>query len=67
MRAWLREPLLHFLAIGAAIFLLYRLVGGEQQGPREIVVSEARIESLAESFPRLDAAADGRRDPRARR
>ena len=53
MRAWLREPLLHFLAIGAAIFLLYRLVGGEQQGPREIVVSEARIEALAESFSRV--------------
>ena len=46
MRAWLREPLLHFLAAGAAIFLLYRVVAGGEEGPREIVVSEARIEAL---------------------
>ena len=52
MRAWLREPLLHFLAAGAAIFLLYQVVGGRELGPREIVVSEARIEALAENFAR---------------
>ena len=52
MRAWLREPLLHFLAAGAAIFLLYRLVGGGEEGPREIVVSEAQIEALADGFAR---------------
>ena len=52
LRTWLREPLLHFLAAGAAIFLLYRLVGGGEEGPREIVVSEAQIESLAEGFAR---------------
>ena len=50
LRTWLREPLVHFLAAGAAIFLLYRLVGGGEEGPREIVVSEAQIESLAEGF-----------------
>lgn len=52
MKNWLREPLLHFLVIGAALFGLYRLVSGEQQGPREIVVSEAQIEALAENFAR---------------
>ena len=52
MRAWLREPLLHFLVIGAAIFFLYRVVSGEEEGPREIVVTEAQIESLAEGFAR---------------
>ena len=52
LRTWFREPLLHFLAAGAAIFLLYRLVGGGEEGPREIVVSEAQIESLAEGFAR---------------
>src|SRR5688572_2002204 len=52
MRAWLREPLLRFLAAGAAIFLLYRVVAGGEEGPREIVVSEARIEALAENFAR---------------
>ena len=52
LRTWFREPLLHFLVAGAAIFLLYRLVGGGEEGPREIVVSEAQIESLAEGFAR---------------
>jgi PPIC-type PPIASE domain len=52
LRAWLREPLLHFLAAGAAIFLVYRVVSGGDEGPREIVVSESRIEALAEGFAR---------------
>jgi hypothetical protein len=52
MKRWLREPLLHFLVIGAALFALYRLVGGEEQGPREIVVSEAQVEALATNFAR---------------
>ena len=48
---WLREPLLQFLVIGAALFLLYRsLKGGNETAPREIVVSESRIEALAENF-----------------
>ena len=53
MRTWLREPLLHFLVIGAALFLLYRAVSGDVEGPREILVSEARIEALAESFAKI--------------
>ena len=52
MKSLLREPLLHFLLIGAALFGLYRLVAGEQEGPRQIVVSEAQVESLAENFAR---------------
>lgn len=49
--AWLREPLLHFLLIGAALFLLYRaLNGNEPSSPRSIVVSESRVEALAENF-----------------
>ena len=49
--AWLREPLLHFLLIGAALFLLYHfLSGGKSDAPREIVVGEARVEALAENF-----------------
>ena len=48
---WLREPLLHFLDIGTGIFLLYSLVrGGNETAPREIVISESRIEALAENF-----------------
>jgi hypothetical protein len=47
----LREPLLHFLLIGIGMFVLYSLVRhGDSGAPREIVVSEARVEALAEGF-----------------
>jgi len=50
-RNWLREPLLHFLLLGAGLFLLYQWVrGGETDAPREIVVTEARVGALAENF-----------------
>jgi hypothetical protein len=50
-RNWLREPLLHFLVLGAGLFLLYHWVrGGETDAPREIVVTEARAEALAQNF-----------------
>jgi parvulin-like peptidyl-prolyl isomerase len=46
-----REPLLHFLLIGAALFALYGVLNrGESDTPREIVVSEARVAALAENF-----------------
>jgi hypothetical protein len=44
--------LLHFLLLGAVLFVLFRLVGGEAQTPKEIVVTEARVEALAENFAR---------------
>jgi hypothetical protein len=47
----LREPLLHFLLIGVGLFLLYgALNGGRSQAPREIVISKARVDALAENF-----------------
>jgi hypothetical protein len=47
----LREPLLHFLLVGAALFLLYEAAsGGRTEAPREIVISAARVEALAENF-----------------
>jgi hypothetical protein len=47
----LREPLLHFLLIGTALFLLYGVLNrGQTDAPREIVISEARVEALAENF-----------------
>jgi hypothetical protein len=50
---WLREPMLHFLIIGTGLFLLYQFVrGGNETAPREIVISEPRIEALAENFGR---------------
>jgi parvulin-like peptidyl-prolyl isomerase len=51
MKRLLREPLLHFLLIGAGLFLLYGLLNrGRSDAPREIVISEARVEALAENF-----------------
>jgi len=51
MRKLLREPLLHFLLIGIGLFLLYDLLrGGDTGAPRDIVVTEARVEALAQSF-----------------
>jgi hypothetical protein len=47
----IREPLLHFLLIGVALFMLYGALNrGRSDAPRDIVVSEARVEALAESF-----------------
>jgi len=51
MKRLLREPLFHFLLAGIALFLLYHVIrGGESDAPREIVITEARVEALAENF-----------------
>jgi hypothetical protein len=48
----LREPMVHFLIIGMAIFVLSARFGGEQvSAPRDrIVVTEGRIQQLAQIF-----------------
>jgi hypothetical protein len=47
----LREPLLHFLAIGGLIFLLFGVVAGPSPDPTDtIVVGPERIEQLAKGF-----------------
>ena len=48
----LREPLVHFLALGAALFLLARWVGDSEQEVDHIRVSAAQVELLAEGFAR---------------
>jgi hypothetical protein len=51
IRRLLREPLLHFLLLGAGLFLLYEATNdGASQAPRVIEISEARTTALAESF-----------------
>jgi hypothetical protein len=51
MTRLLREPLLHFLLIGTALFLLYDAASdGRSDAPREIVISTTRVEALAENF-----------------
>jgi hypothetical protein len=54
-RRWLAEPLLHFVLIGAFIFLLYASYGrsvGDAGAGGEIVVTQGRIRSLVETFSR---------------
>ncbi|MGE5138678.1 MAG: hypothetical protein ACM3JD_04385, partial [Rudaea sp.] len=47
-----REPLVHFVVIGAAVFGLYALVsGGNREAARDtIVVTEGRVQQLAQVF-----------------
>ena len=49
----LKEPLFHFLLLGAAIFGGHRLVAGERAtAPDEIVVTQGRIDALTAAFTR---------------
>lgn len=51
IRRLVREPMLHFLLIGAALFVLYGALNrGRSDAPREIVISAARVEAIAENF-----------------
>ena len=53
MRRLLREPLFHFLLIGAGLFLLYGwLQGGLLSSPKEIVVSAGQVQGLQLQFER---------------
>jgi hypothetical protein len=50
----LREPLLHFLVLGAGLFLLFRLASGPDAPPEDqIVVTAGKIENLVELFSRV--------------
>lgn len=55
----LREPLVHFLAIGAALFVINGLLNGPDTGPTgdAIIISEGRVNQLAESFVLLSGRA----------
>lgn len=48
-----REPLVHFLLIGAALFLFYDLTREQgSEAPNRIVVSSGQVEQLAANFKR---------------
>ena len=51
IRRWLREPLVHFLALGAALFALSAWRGGGPASNR-IVITPGQIDSLAATFTR---------------
>jgi len=49
----LREPLIHFLILGAVLFLVFDLTGEtDQPGERRIVVTPGQVEQLAGQFSR---------------
>lgn len=51
--AWLREPLLHFLLLGSALFVVYGLLGGHAKGDGgQILISQGHIEQLRIGFER---------------
>jgi hypothetical protein len=53
--AWrraLREPLLHFAVLGAGLFALFALVGGDDPASRRVVVGRGSLESLSATFER---------------
>lgn len=47
LRSTLREPLLHFLAAGALLFLLMATFGGEDPIDRSITIDEPKVRNLA--------------------
>jgi hypothetical protein len=50
-RRWSKEPLVHFLLLGAGLFLLFQLLGDQTTGSSdEIRVTAGKVESLVESF-----------------
>ena len=52
MKKWLKEPLLHFLVIGALIFVVFSMVNKEeaQDDGKKIVVSAGDIERLSANW-----------------
>ena len=49
----LREPLLHFLVLGAALFGLFSLVDKkDSEAPTKVVISASRVATLADRFAR---------------
>jgi hypothetical protein len=53
MTRLLKEPLLHFLVLGAVLFGVFSLAGKRETAPEKIVVSAARIDNLAYGFARI--------------
>lgn len=52
MRRWLREPLVHFMVLGALIFMAYAMLAQGAGDPDEIVVTRGQQEHLVTAFTR---------------
>ena len=54
MKKLLREPLLHFLLLGATIFAAYSLLSNSRsEEPGKIVITQGQIENLSVSFAKM--------------
>jgi len=49
---WLREPLFQFLLIGAVLFIVFDLRGGDASGGQRIVVTPGQVDAVAAGFSR---------------
>jgi hypothetical protein len=52
IRRWLREPLVHFLVIGALLFWGFHFWGGGGAGTNRIVITPGQIDAMAARFTR---------------
>jgi hypothetical protein len=52
MRRWIREPLAHFLAAGALLFLVFHWFGGGGQGSGRIVITPGQVDAIVAGFTR---------------
>jgi hypothetical protein len=64
LKRTIREPLVHFLAIGLALFAVNSIINGPDEGPtgETIVISEGRVNQIAESFLLLSGRAPTREE-----
>src|SRR5262245_12432433 len=49
-RGWLREPLVHFVALGALLFVAFAIWSPGGSAGHRIVVDDALVNHLAETF-----------------
>ena len=52
IRLWLREPLVHFLALGALLFALSQWRGGSGAASNRIVITPGQVDSMVATFTR---------------
>ena len=53
MERWLREPLVHFLAIGSLLFVVFHWSGGATgSGSRRIVITPGQMDAITAGFAR---------------
>jgi len=50
IRRLLQEPLLHFLLIGIALFVVHDRVAAPNRAGKSIVISEALVDQLAREY-----------------